>query len=427
VANARIRDIREEAVDDAVVAAMNTAPEFYASTLLEVAAHAFDKPLASLGLLGIMESQSGLRHRIQRLVTSRRPRIVGLTLLSLLLIIGIGALLIPLGSGPFDYPPSVGNPNPVTQLQPATPIQNNGTKSNGGANPIPAVAVDTNSMRSSSGVQIQVEAKFYEVSLSNLTPGDTNNPFLQVIGKTEADRSVSSETRTLLELPQTMRADLVSSQPRSCVLTDQQFRTWIRWVELGSGNDILSAPPFSFVEGQTGKFQLLEDIAIATGIDTNAVKKHIEGSNSNLYTTETIKGGPHIIMRANTTENHDISLFVAAHIVEFKGFGTPTKADQIILKSDAGESMRLTNPKPYCRVIEMSAQGALTNGQTLLVGGPTNMSTRVTKDKVPVLGDVPIIGRLFRSEQTNHNTTQMFITLTAVVKDGGNATAAEKH
>ncbi|HZL12657.1 MAG TPA: M56 family metallopeptidase, partial [Verrucomicrobiae bacterium] len=55
LANARIRRVREEAVDDAVMLALRDDAEAYAPTLLEVAKLALNRPLASLGLVGILE------------------------------------------------------------------------------------------------------------------------------------------------------------------------------------------------------------------------------------------------------------------------------------------------------------------------------------------------------------------------------------
>ena len=79
VANARIRRVREEAVDDAVMLALREEADGYAPTLLEVAKLALRRPLMSLGLVGIMESRSALRQRIERLVDFRAPRKAGLT------------------------------------------------------------------------------------------------------------------------------------------------------------------------------------------------------------------------------------------------------------------------------------------------------------------------------------------------------------
>ncbi|MEJ0088862.1 MAG: M56 family metallopeptidase [Limisphaerales bacterium] len=98
--NAHIRRVREEAVDDAVMLALRDEAESYAPTLLEVAKLALNRPLASLGLVGILESRHALRQRIERLVDFRPPRRAGLTLVSLLGILAFTAVAVPMGEGP---------------------------------------------------------------------------------------------------------------------------------------------------------------------------------------------------------------------------------------------------------------------------------------------------------------------------------------
>src|ERR1035437_2120665 len=100
LANARIRRVREEAVDDAVMLTLRDDAETYAPTLLEVAKLAFHRPLASLGLVGILESRSALRQRIERLVDFHAPRKAGLTIASVLGILAFTALAIPMGAAP---------------------------------------------------------------------------------------------------------------------------------------------------------------------------------------------------------------------------------------------------------------------------------------------------------------------------------------
>jgi beta-lactamase regulating signal transducer with metallopeptidase domain/Flp pilus assembly secretin CpaC len=100
LANARIRQVREEAVDDAVMLVLRDEAETYAPTLLEVAKLALNRPLASLGLVGILESRHALRQRIERLVDFRPPRQAGLTLVSLLGILAFTAVAVPMGEGP---------------------------------------------------------------------------------------------------------------------------------------------------------------------------------------------------------------------------------------------------------------------------------------------------------------------------------------
>lgn len=100
LANARVRRIREEAVDDAVMLALRDDSEIYAPTLLEVAKLAFHRPQASLGLIGILESRSALRQRIERLVNFNAPKKAGLTIVSLLVILAFSAVALPMGEAP---------------------------------------------------------------------------------------------------------------------------------------------------------------------------------------------------------------------------------------------------------------------------------------------------------------------------------------
>ncbi|HTB83580.1 MAG TPA: M56 family metallopeptidase [Candidatus Sulfotelmatobacter sp.] len=100
VANVRIRRVREEAVDDAVMLALRDEAETYAPTLLEVAKLALRRPLMSLGLVGIMESRSALRQRIERLMDFRAPRKAGLTVFSVVGIFAFSAVALPMGESP---------------------------------------------------------------------------------------------------------------------------------------------------------------------------------------------------------------------------------------------------------------------------------------------------------------------------------------
>jgi beta-lactamase regulating signal transducer with metallopeptidase domain len=108
LANACTRRVREEAVDDAVMLALAGEAESYAPTLLEVAKLALNRPLASLGLVGILESRSALRQRIERLVDFRAPRRAGLTLASVFGVMAFTAVAVPMGgaTGP-DMSPSM--------------------------------------------------------------------------------------------------------------------------------------------------------------------------------------------------------------------------------------------------------------------------------------------------------------------------------
>lgn len=100
LANARIRRLREEAVDDAVMLALRDEAEAYAPSLLEVARLALRRPLASLGLIGIFESHKSLRRRIERLLEVRPLRKARLTFTSVLCVFGFAMVALPMGEAP---------------------------------------------------------------------------------------------------------------------------------------------------------------------------------------------------------------------------------------------------------------------------------------------------------------------------------------
>ncbi len=100
LANSRIRRAREEAVDEAVMLALAEDAEEYPVTLLEVARLALPQPLASLGLLGILESHNCLRSRIERLMDFHPPRRKRITVISTLCLLAFGAVALPMGKAP---------------------------------------------------------------------------------------------------------------------------------------------------------------------------------------------------------------------------------------------------------------------------------------------------------------------------------------
>ncbi len=120
LANGRIRRLREEAVDDAAMLALQSEAENYAPTLLAVAKLALRRPLMSLGLVGIMESRSALRKRIERLVNFHAPRKAGLTLLSLCGIFVFSAVALPMGEAPSRAERSDSSEAPAVEQQSLT-------------------------------------------------------------------------------------------------------------------------------------------------------------------------------------------------------------------------------------------------------------------------------------------------------------------
>jgi type IV pilus assembly protein PilQ len=63
----------------------------------------------------------------------------------------------------------------------------------------------------------------------------------------------------------------------------------------------------------------------------------------------------------------------------------------------------------------VKTQVLIENGGTVVIGGIYIQEDRDTINKVPVLGDIPVMGNLFKSTSRRNNKTELLIFLTPKV------------
>jgi type IV pilus assembly protein PilQ len=64
-----------------------------------------------------------------------------------------------------------------------------------------------------------------------------------------------------------------------------------------------------------------------------------------------------------------------------------------------------------------SGQVRVRDGQTLLLSGIIQESERSSVTKIPILGDIPILGALFRSTVTDNQRQELIVLLTPQILD----------
>jgi general secretion pathway protein D len=57
------------------------------------------------------------------------------------------------------------------------------------------------------------------------------------------------------------------------------------------------------------------------------------------------------------------------------------------------------------------------DGQTVVLGGLIREDVQDVEDKVPILGDIPILGRLFRTQAEEHFKRNLIVFVTAYLID----------
>ncbi|OCL27231.1 hypothetical protein U472_07105 [Orenia metallireducens] len=75
---------------------------------------------------------------------------------------------------------------------------------------------------------------------------------------------------------------------------------------------------------------------------------------------------------------------------------------------------------------EISTTVRVKDGQTIVLGGLLQDNGSKTVNKVPILGDIPLLGRLFRSKSDNSSKTELLIYITPhILKDNDNKDASK--
>lgn len=117
------------------------------------------------------------------------------------------------------------------------------------------------------------------------------------------------------------------------------------------------------------------------------------------------------------------------NVVDFREFGielitTPVADSNGNIKVSLNPTVRTVDNSlavagiPGFRTRTVTTDVQLKDGHTLVIGGLIQREVSVTKSKVPILGDIPLIGELFKSKSTLDDETELLIFLTpSILKD----------
>jgi len=123
-----------------------------------------------------------------------------------------------------------------------------------------------------------------------------------------------------------------------------------------------------------------------------------------------------------SSDDETIQMTILPTITEFVGYDDPGPFVPQILGLTSGSSpISRTSvlPLPRLRVRMVTTSAIVWDGQTVALGGLIAEDNVKSRDKVPVLGDVPVLGRLFRSENSRTVKKNLMIFVTATIVDAG--------
>lgn len=176
------------------------------------------------------------------------------------------------------------------------------------------------------------------------------------------------------------------------------FGVVLNAIKQDAGSNLLSTPSILTMDNQPAKFLSGQEIPISTGETLGA-------SNTNPFRTiERKEIGVKLEVTPQVSDGEEIRLDIRQEISSIAG---STAANELI-----------TN----LRQVETTVR--VKNGDIVVLGGLIEQNETVSVDKVPLLGDIPILGRAFRSDSKSRSKTNLMIFLRpTIVRTAGDAEA----
>jgi len=215
------------------------------------------------------------------------------------------------------------------------------------------------------------------------------------------------------------------------ILTDPQFRVVIRALEERTGAEILSCPKLTTVSGRQAQVQVAVLRNIATGADVSSSSSTSASVGSGTVVSEpigmiepesaTVSTGPTLdVIPYVSADGYSIQLTLIPSIVNFMGYGNPdipeAKEFEQSLRAQAG-SADAPIALPRFQVRQVATSVIVWDGQTVMLGGLISEDVSRSRQKVPILGDIPFLGRLFRSESNTSAKKNLIIFVTPQMID----------
>ncbi|HTF86544.1 MAG TPA: type IV pilus secretin PilQ, partial [Cellvibrio sp.] len=84
----------------------------------------------------------------------------------------------------------------------------------------------------------------------------------------------------------------------------------------------------------------------------------------------------------------------------------------LVINQDTVGQLNLATGIPTLDVTELTTKVLVANGQTVVLGGVFTVENIKGENKVPLLGDIPYLGRLFRRDVNENNKTELLLFIT---------------
>ena len=219
------------------------------------------------------------------------------------------------------------------------------------------------------------------------------------------------------------------------ILTSPKLAVVLHAIEQRSGSETLGEPEITTTSGRQTQMRATKVRTIITGADTSTSSSSTTGGTGGggstgtslatiTYTTTQIEEGPVLdVVPCVLSDGYTINMALIPSMTDFLGYDTPPN---INIQSSAGAGgnigyVGVMPPLPLFFIRQLATTVNVWDNQTVALGGLITSYESSVKDKVPVIGDLPLVGRLFQSngKTTTKKNLMIFVTPT-IVDPAGN-------
>jgi len=227
------------------------------------------------------------------------------------------------------------------------------------------------------------------------------------------------------------------------VFTNPQFQMVIRALSQQKGVDLMSAPKVTTKSGIKATIKVIREFPYPTEFSPPQVPPPAtsqQGAQAavGIVTTSGLvtPSSPSAFEKRDLgvslevepqvgADNYTIDLSLSPEVVEFEGFvnyGSPINGPrynplQISISNPSGITPFVITPniinQPIFSVRKVTTSVSIWDGQTVALGGLIREDVQKVNDKVPILGDMPLAGRLFRSNVDQKIKKNLIVFVTA--------------
>ncbi len=260
----------------------------------------------------------------------------------------------------------------------------------------------------------------------------------QAINRNSIDAILNNPSRT---------AQSASVAPGIAALTglfsDGQVQLIMRGLAQKKGTDLMTAPSVTARSGQKATIEIIREFIYPTEYEPPELPNSVGQTSGGGFGGGLLGGGggsfpvtpatPTSFETRNTgvtleieptigENDFVIDLRFVPEIVEFEGFinyGSPIQSPSTDALGNPVTSVITENriEMPVFSTRRVNTALTIYDGYTVAVGGLMREDVQNVEDKVPIFGDIPIIGRLFQSKSENRIKSNLIVFVTAQIID----------